>query len=144
MLPQVNLGVVYARPLELPLFYSLYPGSIHDVTTLTNVITELEILTLSDTLFVLDKGFYSRTNLSKMRDIDHIIPLQVSTKLEHEVVGKYQSEIRTSEYAISCNTNMLYCAADSVTIGEMDYQAYVYLDERRQAEEKEAFLKTIM
>jgi transposase len=143
-LPQVNLGVVYARPLELPLFYSLYPGSIHDVTTLTNVITELDILSLSATLFVLDKGFYSKANLSKLQDIGHIIPLPVRTKHEQALVEKYQGEIRSSEYAISCNTHVLYCAADSITIGETAYRAYVYLDERRQAEEKEVFLKTIM
>jgi len=33
-LPQINLGVIYGEPSALPLFYSLYPGSIHDVTTL--------------------------------------------------------------------------------------------------------------
>jgi len=143
-LPQVNLGVVYARPLDLPLFYSLYPGSIHDVTTLTNVPTELNILCLEKTTFVLDKGFYSTANLSKMQKIEHIIPLPRRSKKERELVEKYQDSIRSSEYAISSNTHVLYCAAERINIASIDYQAYIYLDERRQAEEKQTFLKAIM
>jgi len=143
-MPQVNLGVVYGRPLDLPLFYSLYPGSIHDVTTLTNILTEIDILSLSKTTFVLDKGFYSSANLSKLKEIAHIIPLLRRNKKEGELVEKYRQSIRSSEYAISSGTHVLYCAEDSVTIGATEYRAYVYLDERRQAEEKETFLKEIM
>lgn len=143
-MPQVNLGVVYGRPLDLPLFYSLYPGSIHDVTTLTNILTELNILSLSKTIFVLDKGFYSSANLAKLKDIDHIIPLLRRNKREGELVEKYQQSIRSAEFAISSNTHVLYCAEDSLVIGQAEYRAYVYLDERRGAEEKELFLKEIM
>lgn len=143
-LPQVNLGVVYARPLDLPLFYSLYPGSIHDVTTLTNTLTELGILSLASTTFVLDKGFYSSANLSKMQEIEHIIPLPQRSKKERELIEKYQERIRSSEYAISSNTHVVYCASDQITIGSLEYRAYVYLDEKRQAEEKEVFLKEIL
>ncbi len=143
-LPQVNLGVVYGRPLDLPLFYSLYPGSIHDVSTLTNVLIELNILSLAETTFVLDKGFYSSANLLKMKEIEHIIPLPKRSKKERELVEEYHDSIRSSEYAISSNTHVLYCAAERITIASTEYQAYIYLDERRQAEEKEIFLKAIM
>jgi transposase len=143
-LPQVNLGVVYGRPLDLPLFYSLYPGSIHDVSTLTNVLTELNILSLDASTFVLDKGFYSSANLSKMRAIKHIIPLPLRNKGERELVEKHQNSIRSSEYAISCNTHVLYCVPEKISIASVDYRAYVYLDERRGADEKEVFLKAIM
>ena len=143
-LPQVNLGVVYGRPLDLPLFYSLYPGSIHDVTTLTNVLTELDILSLTKTVFVLDKGFYSSTNLVKLQDHSHIIPLPKRNKVEGELVEKYQQRIHSSEYAITSNTHVLYCAEEGITIGSSEYRAYVYLDERRQAEERELFLKEII
>lgn len=57
---------------------------------------------------------------------------------------KYQHSIRSSEYAISSNAHVLYCAAERITIASTEYQAYIYLDERRQAKEKETFLKAIM
>lgn len=143
-MPQVNLGVVYGRPLDLPIFYSLYPGSIHDVSTLTNILTELHILSLESTIFVLDKGFYSAANLSKMNGIKIVIPLPLRTKGERALVEKHQSSIRSSQYAITCNTHMLYCVAEKISIGDGAYHAYVYLDEKRATDEKEAFLKEIM
>jgi hypothetical protein len=39
---------------------------------------------------------------------------------------------------------VLYCAEERIHIGTTEYRAYVYLDEKRQAEEKEHFLKEIM
>jgi len=92
----------------------------------------------------LEEGFYSSVNLSKLQDIEHIIPLPQRNKAERELVEKYQESIRSSEYAISSNTHVLDCAADYLTIGSTEYRTYVYLDERRQAEEKEAFFKAIM
>ncbi len=143
-LPQVNLGVIYGRPVDLPLFYSLYPGSIHDVSTLKNIITELGILSLDSTTFILDKGFYSTTNLSRMSDLKHIIPLPVRTNKEKELVEKYQHQIRSAEYAFNYNQHVHYCAKDIISIGDTKYHAYVYLNEKKQVEQREKFLKSII
>ncbi|MCF7928862.1 MAG: IS1634 family transposase [Spirochaetales bacterium] len=143
-LPQINLGVVFARPADMPLFYSLYPGSIHDVSTLSNIITELQVLSLTTTTFVLDKGFYSMANLAHMKELCHIIPLPVRTKQEHQLVQKYQDTIRSSQYAIRCNDHVLYCAAEKITIHDSEYSAYIYLDERKQADQREHLLKQIL
>ena len=143
-LSQINLGVIFARPADLPLFYSLYPGSIHDVTTLSNIITELDILQLEKTLFVLDKGFYSNANLAKMKGMQHIIPLPIRTNLEKELVERYTDTIRSSRYAITCNSQVLYCASEEVTIADTVYQAFIYLDEQKQAEQHKRLLQEIL
>ncbi len=143
-LAQVNLGVIYGRPVDLPLFYSLYPGSIHDVTTLTNTITRLGVLTLDKTTFVLDKGFYSSSNLAKMADIKHIIPLPVRTNNEKEIVNKHKLNIRSSKYAFTYNKQVNYCVEDSLTVAGTEYHAYVYLNEKKQVEQRNKFLKTIL
>jgi len=140
----VNLGVIFGRPIDLPIFYSLYPGSIHDVSTLTNIITELGVLSLDSTTFVLDKGFYSAANLSRMSGIMHIIPLPVRTNKEKELVEKYQYRLRSSEYAFNYNQHVQYCAKDSISIADINYHAYVYLNEKKQVEQREKFLKTII
>lgn len=143
-LSQVNLGVIFGRPVDLPLFYSLYPGSIHDVSTLTNIITELGVLSLDSTIFVLDKGFYSAANLSSMSGIKHIIPLPVRTNKEKELVEKYQDRLRSSEYAFNYNQHVEYCAKDWILIAGTNYHAYVYLNEKKQVEQREKFLKSII
>ena len=143
-LSQINLGVIFGRPVDLPLFYSLYPGSIHDVSTLTNIITELGVLSLDSTTFVLDKGFYSAANLSRMSGIKHIIPLPVRTNKEKELVEKYQDRLRSSEYAFNYNQHVEYCAKDNISIANINYHAYVYLNEKKQVEQREKFLKSII
>lgn len=143
-LSQINLGVIFGRPVDLPLFYSLYPGSIHDVSTLTNIITELGVLSLDSTTFVLDKGFYSAANLSRMFGIKHIIPLPVRTNKEKELVEKYQGRLRSSEYAFNYNQHVEYCAKDKISIANTNYHAYVYLNEKKQVEQREKFLKSII
>jgi transposase len=143
-LPQINLGVVYGEPSGLPVFYRLYPGSIHDVTTLANLITELNVLSLEQTLFVLDKGFYSAANLSKMAGLRHIIPLPATTKQEQALVQSYHTRLHSAQYAIAHHQHVHYCVREAVSIGGREYNAYLYLNERKRVEERERLLKAIM
>jgi len=143
-LPQINLGVVYGEPSGLPLFYSLYPGSIHDVTTLKNIVSELEILSLDSTIFVLDKGFYSKTNLRHMDGMKFIIPLPTRCSAEGDLVTAAQDRIRSSEYAIRHRDHVHYCIKESIELANRDLTAHIFLDEHRQADQREAFLKMLL
>jgi transposase len=143
-LPQVNLGVIYGEPSGLPLFYSLYPGSIHDVTTLKNIVMELEILSLDTTIFVLDKGFYSKANLRHMNGMKFIIPLPIRCCVERDLVAAVQAKIRSSEYAIRHREHVYYCIRTKFAIADNNYTAHIYLDEHRQADNRETFLRTLL
>jgi transposase len=143
-LPQVNLGIVYGEPSGLPLFYSLYPGSIHDVTTLRNIVSELEILALDTTTFVLDKGFYSKANLRHMQGMKSIIPLPVRCSAEKTLVAAAQSKIRSSEHAIRHREHVYYCVRQNLEIADSNFMAHIFLDEHRQADNREAFLRTLI
>jgi len=142
-LPQVNFGLIYGEPSSLPLFYSIYPGSISDVSTLTNMVSYLEWLELKDSLFILDKGFYSSYNLEKMeKDMHFLIPLPYSVKAAIKLIKKHSS-IGSHKNAFILNGNVYYCATDKITVGEKSYHAYIYLDEKSRAEKRGVFLKKI-
>jgi transposase len=143
-LPQVNLGVIYGEPSGLPLFYSLYPGSIHDVTTLKNIVSKLEVLSLDKTIFVLDKGFYSKANLKHMDRMKLIIPLPIRCSVEKELVVSAQGKIRSSEYAIRHNDHVHYCIQNRIEIADSNFTAHIYLDEHRQADNREMFLRSLI
>lgn len=143
-LAQVNLGVVYGEPSGLPLFYSLYPGSIHDVSTLKNIVSELEILSLDTTTFVLDKGFYSKANLKRMQGMKFIIPLPLRCSIEKDLVAAAQGKIRSSEHAIRHGDHVHYCIRKKIELADRNLTAHTYLDEHRQADHREAFLRTLM
>jgi len=143
-LPQINLGVVYGEPSGLPLFYSLYPGSIHDVTTLKNIVSELGILSLDSTLFVLDKGFYSKVNLAHMEGMKFIIPLPTRCSAEGDLVAAAQARIRSSEHAMRHRDHVHYCIQEGIELAHRDMTAHIFLDEHRQADQREAFLKRLL
>ena len=142
-LPQVNFGLIYGEPSALPLFYSIYPGSISDVSTLTNMILYLDWLELKNSLFILDKGFYSLYNLGKIeKDMHFLIPLPYSVKAALKLIEKHNS-IGSHKNAFILNGNVCYCATDKITVGGKSYCAYIYLDEKRRAEKRNIFLKKI-
>ena len=142
-LPQVNFGLIYGEPSSLPLFYSIYPGSISDVSTLKNMILYLDWLELKSSLFILDKGFYSLYNLDKIeKDMHFLIPLPYSVKAALKLIKKHNS-IGSHKNAFILNGNVYYCAADKITVGGKSYCAYIYLDEKRRAEKRGVFLKKI-
>lgn len=65
-LPQVNLGLLVNKNLNIPLYYKLYPGSIKDVTTIVNLVAELKILELNNITLIMDRGFFSKTNINEL------------------------------------------------------------------------------
>ena len=144
-LPQVNLGVIFGEPCSVPLFYSIYPGSIPDVRTMANMVEYLDWLDLAKSLFVMDKGFFSSDNLKKMgKKLRFLIPLANSTKAAFALIRKHGGAIAHHSRSFQLNKQVLYCVTDKVQIGGDNYQAYVYLDEQKRVDEKDRFLKRIL
>lgn len=64
-LPQINVGMLFSDHPGLPLAYRIYPGSIADVSTLTNLLHAVKKdYKIEHSRLVLDKGFYSANNIS--------------------------------------------------------------------------------
>ncbi|MBW8036597.1 MAG: hypothetical protein FVQ79_13475, partial [Planctomycetes bacterium] len=139
-LAQINLGIVYGEPPDTPLFYSVYPGSIPDVKTLKNILKKLSVFEVApETLFVMDKGFYSRSNLVEMGiDIKFLIPLPANNKVFRELVTRHVETMVTSDSAFHCGKQLLYKVQDSVRIGEVECSAHLFLDTRRKQQEESA------
>ena len=80
-LPQINIGMVFGEPSSLPLFYSVYPGSIPDIVTLKNIVLRLKKFNVKTDLFILDRGFYSRNNIELLKEegLHYLMPLPFTT-----------------------------------------------------------------
>jgi len=142
-LPQVNFGLIYGEPSSIPLFYSVYPGSISDVSTLKNMISYLDWLELKSSLFILDKGFFSLYNLNKLNnDMHFLIPVPYSTTAARELISRH-SDIDSHKNVFLLNGNILHCVADKIAVGEKSYYAYIYLNEKRRTEGRDIFFKKI-
>jgi transposase len=73
-LPQINLGLVCCRDRGLPFFYKTFPGSIVDVSTLKNFLKYLEAYNLKDFILIMDRGFFSTSNILSLVNS----PVQIS------------------------------------------------------------------
>jgi len=66
-LPQVNLCMLLGEKSRLPVYQTIYNGSLKDVTTLYNTLAEHKALLPEIRLqIVMDKGFYSKKNIDMM------------------------------------------------------------------------------
>jgi hypothetical protein len=66
-LPQLNICMLYGAQSKMPVYQSIYSGSLTDVTTLETTLDEFEAITgTRDIMLIMDKGFYSAKNVKHL------------------------------------------------------------------------------
>lgn len=93
-LPQINLALIFGETSRLPVYYRKLPGHIPDVKTVTNMLADIDFLNLSKVKLVMDRGFYSETNINEMyrKHFKFLIAAKTSLKF----VKKKLDEVRST------------------------------------------------
>lgn len=148
-LAQINLGLLYCKESSLPIFYRTFQGSLTDVTTLKSTIKYLSGFGLKDFLLVLDRGFFSTSNILKLSNqkeanISFIQPLPFSLKKVKELAKKYSKETSDYHNAFLYNDSLLYHSQDTITFEDKIFDAHIFLNEKTKQEQKESFLKSLL
>lgn len=65
-LAQLNLAIVFGEKSNLPFYYRKLSGNIPDSKTLTHLLADLKQLDFPILKLVLDRGFYSKENISEL------------------------------------------------------------------------------
>jgi transposase len=138
--------VIYAERAQLPLYYHLYPGSIPDVTTLKNILNYLELFQLKERLFVMDRGFYSASNLATMHQaqLAFLIPLSRSVKLFSTLLFKNRRKLSDLNNSFVFGEEVVFQVEDRVEINQIVFQVHLYFNDRRRSEEVSSFLRTVV
>lgn len=121
-LPQINMGMFFGESSLLPIFYNLYPGSIKDVKTLSNMLTYCDVLNVKKIKFVMDKGFYSDTNITEM----------IKKKKKFTIAIPFKSAIATSKVNLVKDTikkPSKIIAIDELVYGEVIKDKWEYIDD---------------
>ena len=75
-LPQINLCMLMGQTTRLPIYQTVYSGSLKDVSTLECTLRQLEaIIGTSGITAVMDKGFYSSKNVSYLLGNENRAPI---------------------------------------------------------------------
>ncbi len=143
-LTQINIGVVYGTKAELPFYYQIYPGSIPDVNTLLNIKKYNQEYGIKNVLYVLDRGFYSKSNLQKIGDEKIIIPLPFSTKLADELINSYDKDLRSPKNMFILKETLYTSTTAEVTINEKKYYAYLYRNKFLYENSETLFYRTLL
>jgi len=85
-LKQINLALLYGEISRLPVYYRKLPGNTADVSTITNLLKDIDFLEMLKLNLVMDRGFYSKENINNLMKQHHkfLIGVRTSIKLVKE------------------------------------------------------------
>jgi hypothetical protein len=93
-LPQINLAMLYGRHSGLPAYFRKMPGNISDVSTIGATIKSLDFIGQTKLSFVLDRGFYSESNVDALMDARfHFVLACPHRKWVDDIYDRYAEEI---------------------------------------------------
>lgn len=106
-LPQVNICLLMGEKSRLPVYQTVYAGSLKDVSTLNTTIAKFDHITGGKpVLVVMDKGFYSKRNVDAMLSSDGLKKFILSIPFTSSFAKKQVYEERKDIDSIS-NTIVL-------------------------------------
>jgi transposase len=145
-LPQVNIGLVLSLNNHLPLYFKLFPGSISDVVTLKNLMAEVKAFGITKSLFILDRGFYSESNIKDMsaENIDFILPLPFSVNIGKGLVSETNRDIENPANARRFGGDIFYVLESEVQIGDVNAFGYVLFNKKREGLETNSFYNRLI
>lgn len=142
-LRQINIGLVYGDSSQLPLYYQVYSGSITDVTTLTNIKKYNTLYGIKDVIYVLDRGFYSKSNIEQLVEERVIIPLSFSTTLAKDLLKNCDGCLNNPKNMFIYKDNIYTALKSEIKISNKNFSAYIFRN-KQMYDEQETLLYKIL
>ncbi len=94
---QVNLGMVHSMSDGLPFCYRTYPGSVADVSTIENIVSDLISMGCNPVELEMDRGFFSVGNVSLMisKQSGFTVPVPARNNILKELISESVSQIES-------------------------------------------------
>ena len=157
-LPQINLALVFGEESHLPFYYRQLSGNIPDSKTVKNLLADLNTLGFSKVKLVMDRGFYSESNINALYKNHLKFLLSVKTSLrfvrkELDVIydGFRSFDCFNEQYELYCRTvasewdytQERRYKQDTITAKKRLYIHYYY-NVDKAAEDEKAFDRKLM
>jgi hypothetical protein len=147
-LPQINLALAYGEDTNLPFYYRKLAKNIADVSTIKNLLADFEALGFNKPKLVLDRGFYSKTNVDLLLkdNTGFLMALKISLKFVRKSIEDMYEKIKhfehySEQYELYGVTVPLEWHLGKKRSGGEGCQIYLHLyyDIERAAEEAKSF-----
>jgi len=147
-LPQINMGIVYSQDNHVPLWYNIFAGSVVDVSTLRNTISYTNYFKMNDIMFVLDCGFFSKTNINEMNNVENqikfIMPISHTTNAANSIISKYGKKISLPDSAILYNNQIIHYQKTNIDYQKNNLDIHLFLNPTTKLEIENQFLSQIL
>jgi transposase len=141
-LPQVNLLIMSGEVSHIPLYFRVLPGSIKDVSTLCETLKTLDTIDAKRLHLVMDKGFYSETNIEEMygKHIRFLVGVPFTVGYANKLVKKARAEgIRSHENYRRIYDDEVYAKSESADWKGHRFYTHVYFDSLKAELENKKF-----
>lgn len=96
-LPQINLAILYGEDSCLPFYYRKLAGNISDVSTIKQMLRDMDFLGCKRIKFVMDRGFYSEKNVTDffIERLKFLMGTKLSIKYVRSELENVTGELRS-------------------------------------------------
>ncbi len=128
-LAQLNLAVVFGQNSGLPLYFQELPGSINDVKTLNNLLKTVKALSSKPLSYVMDKGFYSKSNVDNLfaTKSKFIISVPLSNKWLQHAIDDVYTRVDDMNYYQRMDQEVLFVHTRLYPWGDEKRRCYLHL-----------------
>ena len=95
-LPQINLAILYGETSLLPFYYRKLAGKISDVSTVKQLLRDMEFICAKKIKLVMDRGFYREENINDL--LSEHLKFLIGVKLSLKYVRKELNETLLPSY----------------------------------------------
>ena len=145
-LPQINLAMLFGEDSKIPVFPRVYPGSIHDVSTLAGLATFIKQIKLDQMHFVMDKGFYSLKGITPFLEnyTKFAIGVPFSVDKAKELVDLNRDTIDSADNAIMIGDSIYYAVTHTEMLKNRRVYYHVYYDEQKHTGDRKHLMQKVL
>jgi len=131
---EINFVMAVTRDSGIPVHHRIMPGNIVSVSTISNLVAELKDFGIHSVMIVMDRGFYSESNVKDLSDHSIIASVPGTLSIYTDLVGR-SSGIENSRNYMQYGEETIF--HKSFVINRMRY--IVYYSAKGKAERIETF-----
>ena len=147
-LTQVNMALLTGVTSRIPTYYELHPGSMSDTTTLKGFIQRMDKYQVGRIRTLLDRGFYSASNIKAMLDagVGFYIPVPANIAWAKDLIDASRDAVEMPEHIIAGEEGRRQALYAMTVLGTMEGKRvwrHVYYDAARRCEHIESLFASL-
>ncbi|GHT58335.1 IS4 family transposase [Bacteroidia bacterium] len=142
-LPQVSICLLMGETSRLPVYQTVYAGSLNDVSTLKTTLAKFDAITDNQPILtVMDKGFYSKRNVESLLSDGKrfIISMPFSAAAAKKLVVENSATIDDFDNSLAFGLTTLRAVTRQIKINKYDVSAHIYFNPIKAAADKEKLI----